>query len=114
MPAPWYQHEELGYNYRMSNIVAGTGRRRDETNPIMHSFHKHYCRAMVRDNRQDMSLAEISTAFSFVGIDHIPLKGRVVKHYYLLPDIRRGGDIDILIKPFYIEKADKVHVLFGL
>lgn len=24
--APWYQHEELGYNYRMSNIVAGIGR----------------------------------------------------------------------------------------
>ncbi len=22
-PAPWYQHEEIGYNYRMSNIVAG-------------------------------------------------------------------------------------------
>lgn len=25
-PALWYQHEELGYNYRMSNIVAGIGR----------------------------------------------------------------------------------------
>lgn len=24
--APWYQHEELGYNYRMSNVVAGVGR----------------------------------------------------------------------------------------
>ena len=24
--APWYQHEELGYNYRMSNIVAGVAR----------------------------------------------------------------------------------------
>ena len=24
--APWYQHEELGYNYRMSNIVAGVVR----------------------------------------------------------------------------------------
>lgn len=24
--APWYQHEEVGYNYRMSNIVAGIGR----------------------------------------------------------------------------------------
>lgn len=24
--APWYQHSELGYNYRMSNIVAGIGR----------------------------------------------------------------------------------------
>ena len=25
-PAPWYQHSELGYNYRMSNVVAGIGR----------------------------------------------------------------------------------------
>ncbi len=25
-PAPWYQHEEIGYNYRMSNICAGIGR----------------------------------------------------------------------------------------
>ena len=25
-PAPWYQHEELGYNYRMSNVVAGVVR----------------------------------------------------------------------------------------
>ena len=24
--AAWYQHEELGYNYRMSNIVAGVVR----------------------------------------------------------------------------------------
>lgn len=24
--APWYEHKELGYNYRMSNIVAGIGR----------------------------------------------------------------------------------------
>lgn len=25
-PELWYQHEELGYNYRMSNVVAGIGR----------------------------------------------------------------------------------------
>ena len=25
-PARWYQHTEIGYNYRMSNIVAGIGR----------------------------------------------------------------------------------------
>ena len=24
-PFPWYEHKELGYNYRMSNIVAGIG-----------------------------------------------------------------------------------------
>ena len=25
-PFPWYEHTEIGYNYRMSNIVAGIGR----------------------------------------------------------------------------------------
>ena len=25
-PAPWYQHSTIGYNYRMSNVVAGIGR----------------------------------------------------------------------------------------
>lgn len=25
-PYPWYQHEEIGYNYRMSNIIAGVAR----------------------------------------------------------------------------------------
>lgn len=25
-PVPWYQHEEIGYNYRLSNICAGIGR----------------------------------------------------------------------------------------
>ena len=25
-PAPWYQHTEIGYNYRMSNIIAGVVR----------------------------------------------------------------------------------------
>lgn len=24
--APWYQHNEIGYNYRMSNVLAGIGR----------------------------------------------------------------------------------------
>lgn len=25
-PFPWYQHSELGFNYRMSNVIAGIGR----------------------------------------------------------------------------------------
>ena len=25
-PFPWYEHEEIGYNYRLSNICAGIGR----------------------------------------------------------------------------------------
>lgn len=25
-PVPWYEHKEIGYNYRMSNVLAGIGR----------------------------------------------------------------------------------------
>ena len=33
-PAPWYQHSEIGYNYRMSNIVAGIGRGQDRKSVV--------------------------------------------------------------------------------
>lgn len=31
---PWYQHEEIGFNYRMSNIVAGIGRGQAKVLPL--------------------------------------------------------------------------------
>jgi len=45
-PAPWYQHKEIGYNYRMSNIVAGIGRGQllhiDEHIALKRKIHKVY------------------------------------------------------------------------
>lgn len=44
--APYYQHSELGYNYRMSNIVAGIGRGQmevlDERVRARRENHQHY------------------------------------------------------------------------
>ena len=33
-PFPWYQHEEIGFNYRMSNVVAGVGRGQAKILPL--------------------------------------------------------------------------------
>ena len=33
-PFPWYQHEEIGFNYRMSNISAGIGRGQMKVLPL--------------------------------------------------------------------------------
>ncbi len=45
-PAPWYQHEEIGYNYRMSNIVAGIGRGQllhlDEHRDLKEKIYRRY------------------------------------------------------------------------
>ena len=38
---PYYQHEEIGYNYRMSNICAGIGRGQMEVLDIHIAHHRH-------------------------------------------------------------------------
>ena len=43
---PWYQHEEIGYNYRMSNVLAGIGRGQllhlDEHRDLKEKIYKKY------------------------------------------------------------------------
>lgn len=34
-PLPWYEHEEIGYNYRMSNVLAALGRAQLQRLPAM-------------------------------------------------------------------------------
>ena len=41
---PYYQHEEIGYNYRMSNICAGIGRGQMMVLNEHITHHKHVCR----------------------------------------------------------------------
>lgn len=49
-PAPHYQHSEIGYNYRMSNIVAGIGR-----GQLLHlDEHKAIKKAIYERYREDL------------------------------------------------------------
>lgn len=45
--APWYQHEEIGYNYRMSNVIAGVVRGQiphlDEHIAQKRAIYERYC-----------------------------------------------------------------------
>ena len=41
---PYYQHEEIGYNYRMSNICAGIGRGQMTVLEEHIAHHRHVCR----------------------------------------------------------------------
>lgn len=50
-PFPWYQHEEIGYNYRMSNICAGIGRGQARVLPLRVSqkkaIYERYCKGLA-------------------------------------------------------------------
>ncbi|WP_151526461.1 DegT/DnrJ/EryC1/StrS family aminotransferase [Serinicoccus kebangsaanensis] len=50
-PVPWYEHTEVGYNYRMSNILAALGRgqltRLDRMIQRRHSIRRRYVEALA-------------------------------------------------------------------
>lgn len=51
-PVPWYEHEDIGYNYRLSNILAAIGRAQLQRLPGMierrHQIHRRF-RAQLQD-----------------------------------------------------------------
>ena len=59
--APWYQHEEVGYNYRMSNIIAGVVRgqipylqeHKDQKRSIWERYEKSFADLPVKMNPWD-------------------------------------------------------------
>lgn len=61
-PAPWYQHSELGYNYRMSNICAAIGRAQftDIQNRIAkkRAIYHRYVEGLKDSNAYMMPLAD--------------------------------------------------------
>ncbi|MEG0989202.1 MAG: aminotransferase class I/II-fold pyridoxal phosphate-dependent enzyme [Clostridium sp.] len=82
-PFPWYEHKEIGYNYRMSNIVAGIGRGQllhiDEHRELKKKIYETYSNAFA--DRDGISMnpyldcSEPNFWLSCIRID--PMKSRV-------------------------------------
>ena len=76
--APWYQHEELGYNYRMSNVIAGVVRGQfgylsehiGQKRKIYERYQEGLKDLPVRMNPFDASLSEPNFWLSCLLINH--------------------------------------------
>lgn len=64
--APWYQHEELGYNYRMSNVIAGVVRGQ------MEYINEHIKQKKAIYERYKEGLADLPVSMNPLGMDGIP------------------------------------------
>lgn len=63
--APWYQHEELGYNYRMSNVIAGVVRGQ------MEYIEEHIAQKKAIYERYREGLADLPVAMNPLGEDSV-------------------------------------------
>ena len=67
------------------------------------------CMAVIGGYAKRAALADMLFGeFSRRGIDHVRMKGYVLKDYYPVPELRTFGDIDVVIRP---EDREKCHGL---
>ena len=71
-------------------------------------FKKQQMLAVLRYERINYELIEVCKTLEEAGIDHIPLKGSVIREYYPEPWMRTSADIDMLVHIEDFEKARDV------
>ncbi len=64
--------------------------------------------ALFRSVKMDAELKRITTALSEAGIEHIPLKGAVIKALYPEAHMRTSCDIDVLVREESVDLAASV------
>lgn len=70
----------------------------DPQSAIMRDLFVATCRYLHISERQQYEMDRIRAAFEANGIDHMPLKGVLMKRLYPRPDMRIMGDADVLIR----------------
>ena len=92
--APWYQHEELGYNYRMSNVIAGVVR-----GQLPH-LEEHIAQKKAIYERYAEGLADLPVSMNPIEDGSAPnywLSCLIVNQDAMCPQVR--GDRDYLYTP---------------
>lgn len=103
----FYKLYEFGRSHGVENMlyVGLKGLNIDVPKDVFQKFYYSYLMSIKIDTLQTMELEKIGKAFEDAGIDYIPLKGSVVKYFYPMPNYRKSGDIDVLIRREDKEKA---------
>lgn len=69
-----------------------------DAEPVTQQLFFHCCRYMAVSEGQMAMIERVFSAFEEHGIDHLPLKGVLLKRIYPTPEMRRMGDADILFR----------------
>lgn len=70
----------------------------DTSSPIMNKLFSVLCKCIAVSEKQKFEVGSVCKAFSENNIDHMPLKGTILREMYPHSDMRLMSDADILIK----------------
>lgn len=101
---PFSKKHSLGGMFYYGAVNCGV----DTALPAMQTLFFETCQLMAVNERQLHNLNRVLQSFSENGIEHMPLKGSLMKYLYPKTDMRVMGDADILIKPEQYEKIKPI------
>ena len=78
--------------------------------PVTEKFKKALFTAIFRYEKSNFDLAQITELFASEGIDHMPLKGAVIRSFYPKLYLRTSCDLDILVRPEEVDRAAELLV----
>lgn len=81
-----------------------------EEGEILEKYRKQTFMAVYRYQRIQFELQELCTALETAEIDHMPLKGSVIRDFYPEGWMRTSCDIDVLVRHEDLERAKEVLV----
>lgn len=98
-PFPWYQHEEVGFNYRMSNLLAAVGLAQLEKLPRIRTIRQlilaHYMQALAGNRRYAFLTTPADESNYWLSV--VLTKGRTVRDRLL----KRFAAADIEARPVW-------------
>ncbi len=101
----------ISKKHDITQIIVAPLEERSALNPeyaVTEKFKKSLFTAIYRYEKSNFDLGQIVDLFSNEGIDHIPLKGAVIRNYYPKPYFRTSCDLDILVKQEEVERATEL------
>lgn len=99
---------KISKSHDLSHILASALENTSALKPefeVTEKFKKSLFTSIYRYEKSKFDLKEICTFFAAEGIDHMPLKGAVIRAHYTKPYLRTSCDLDILVKEEDIERA---------
>lgn len=104
----WQQLYGLATFHNIACLVAAKADKINMPVDIKDKFAQDHIAAIYLEANQEVTVDNVLTGFENAGIDHMPLKGFILKHMYPSIEMRNMCDVDILIHADEIEKIKPI------
>ena len=107
----WQRLCKLAAFHNITGLIAAEAEKlEDVPQAVRDELNRAQAFNIYREANQELTVQKLLEDFEKAGIDHMPLKGFIIKHMYPSPELREMCDVDILVRCDQLDAINKVMV----